>query len=174
MTSRKTSRLPQETSTDAAPQARPRVYKRTETGSLILQVEAAPDAPPPEELQPLFYRGVTYMMPASIVKAPLPTFTFRHLSKVGEFALEGNRPKVLSSLQRAVASAVDAPSLIKIAAAAHSEDVPEEAMTALQKALKASKKDPVMQMLVRASAQMLGYSLDLAPSQAASRKPLQS
>lgn len=141
----------------------PRVYQRTETGSLILQVEASPDAPSPEDLQPLFYRGVTYMMPASIVKAPLPTFTFRHLEKVGEFALEGNRPKVLSSLQRAVASAVDAPSLIKIAATAHSEDVPEEAMSALQKALKVAQKDPAMQRLVRASAQMLGYSLDLAP-----------
>ena len=164
MTSRKTSRSP-----DAAPDSPPRVFRRTETGSLILQVEATPDAPPPEELQPLFYRGITYMMPASIVKAPLPTFTFRHLEKVGEFALEGNRPKVLSSLQRAVSSAVDAPSLIKIAAAAHSEDVPEEAMTALQKALKASKKDLAMQTLVRASAQMLGYSLDLAPSQGSAR-----
>ncbi|MNX75367.1 hypothetical protein D3C86_1068350 [compost metagenome] len=140
-----------------------RVYKRTETGSLILHVDPSSDAAPAEDLQPLFYRGITYMMPASIVKAPLPTFTFRHLEKVGVFALEGNHAKVLSSLQRAVSSAVDAPSLIKIAAAAHSEDVPEEAMTALQKALKAAKKDPAMERLVRASAQMLGYSLDLAP-----------
>jgi len=143
--------------------SQPRVYKRTETGSLILQVESTSDAAPPEDLQPLFYRGITYMMPASIVKAPLPTFTFRHLEKVGQFALEGNRPKVLSSLQRAVSSAVDAPSLIKIAATAHSEEVPEEAMTALQKALKVAKKDPGLERLVRASAQMLGYSLDLAP-----------
>jgi len=151
--------------------SQPRVYKRTETGSLILNVDPSSDAAPPEDLQPLFYRGITYMMPASIVKAPLPTFTFRHLEKVGVFALEGNHAKVLSSLQRAVSSAVDAPSLIKIAAAAHSEDVPEEAMTALQKALKAAKKDPAMERLVRASAQMLGYSLDLAPSQSRSPSP---
>lgn len=163
MASEKTSRVPQSTTTDASALKPPaKVYKRTETGSLILQVEVAPDAPPPEELQPLFYRGITYMMPASIVKAPLPTFTFRHLDKVGQFALEGNRPKVLSSLHRAVASAVDVPSLIKIAAAAHSEEVPDEAMNALQKAFKVAKKDADLERLVRASAQMLGYSLDVA------------
>lgn len=155
----KTSRVPKSTQTEAPSAPPPRVYKRTETGSLVLQVEAAPDAPPPEDLQPLFYRGITYMMPASIVKAPLPTFTFRHLDKVGRFALEGNQPKLLSSLHRAVASAVDVPSLIKIAAAAHSEAVPEEAMNALAKALKVARRDPELERLVRASAQMLGYSL---------------
>jgi hypothetical protein len=136
------------------------VFTRTETGSLILRVDDDADASPPDDLQPLFYRGITYMMPASVVKAPFPTFTFRHLDKVGMFALEGNRPKVLSSLHRAVASAVDAPSLIKIAAIAHSEDVPAEAANALTKALKVAKKDPEMQRLVRASAQMLGYPLN--------------
>lgn len=171
MTPRKTTRPLTDSQAAPPPGGPARVYRRTETGSLILQVEATPDAPPPEELQPLFYRGITYMMPASIVKAPLPTFTFRHLEKVAEYALEGNDAKVLSSLQRAVASAVDPPSLIKIAAAAHSENVPEEAMSALQKAYKAAKKDPAMQALVRASAQMLGYSLDLAPSSRGATRP---
>jgi hypothetical protein len=86
-------------------------------------------------------------------------FTFRHLDKVGIFALEGNRPKVLSSVQRAVASAIDAPSLIKIAAVAHSEDCPEEAMTALKKALKVAARQPEMQALVRSSAATLGSLL---------------
>jgi hypothetical protein len=131
---------------------------------LVLQVtvsnaEAAP-AQADVELQPLFYRGITYMMPAEIVRSPFPTFTFRHLDKVGLFALEGNRPKVLSSLQRAIASAIDAPSLIKIAAVAHSESCPDEALSALRKALKVSAKHPQMQVFVRSGAESLGYELD--------------
>lgn len=130
------------------------------TGQLVLKIEQAPDVPEAEaELQPLFYRGVTYMMPASVVRAPLPTFTFRHLDKVGMFALEGNRAKVLSSLQRAISSAIDAPSLIKIAAVAHSEESPEHARIALEKALKVSKRDAETQQLVHTSARTLGYPL---------------
>ncbi|MBO9541657.1 hypothetical protein J7643_13800 [bacterium] len=131
------------------------------TAPLVLQVTPhAPTAPLAEiELQPLFYRGVTYMMPASVVRAPLPTFTFRHLEKVGTFALEGNRAKVLTSLQRAVASAIDAPSLIKIAAVAHSEGCPDEARASLAKALKVSARHPDMQALVHAGAKALGYEV---------------
>lgn len=130
---------------------------------LVLQVSAADPTEQTAaelELQPLFYRGVTYMMPASIVRSPFPTFTFRHLDKVGMFALEGNRPKVLSSLQRAIASAIDAPSLIKIGAVAHSEGCPEEALASLRKALKVSAKNAEMQALVHAGAKTLGYPLD--------------
>lgn len=131
------------------------------TAPLVLQVTTQELAAPSTEieLQPLFYRGVTYMMPASVVRAPLPTFTFRHLDKVGKFALEGNRAKVLSSLQRAVASATDAPSLIKIAAVAHSEGCPDEARAALAKALKVSSRHPDMQALVHAGAKALGYEV---------------
>lgn len=130
------------------------------TAPLVLKVEVSEAPAPVEDLMPLYYRGVTYMMPTAIVRAPFPTFTFRHLDKVGIFALEGNRAKVLSSVQRAVASAIDAPSLIKIAAVAHSEDCPEEAMTALKKALKVAARLPEMQALVRSSAATLGYLLD--------------
>lgn len=134
------------------------------TAPLVLTVEASQTTKemiPSEtlELQPLYYRGVTYMMPASIVRAPFPTFTFRHLDKVGMFALEGNRPKVVSSLTRAIASAIDAPSLIKIAAIAHSEDCPAEAQASLQKALKVAH-DSVMKNFVQAGAKTLGYPLD--------------
>lgn len=132
------------------------------TAPLVLTVSAAEEAPetPDVELQPLFYRGVTYMMPASIVRAPFPTFTFRHLDKVGMFALEGNRPKVVSSLQRAVASAIDAPSLIKIAAVAHSEGCLDEAVAALAKAVKVTAKQPEMRTLVLSSAKTLGYMIE--------------
>lgn len=132
------------------------------TAPLVLTVSAteAVEETPEVELQPLFYRGVTYMMPASIVRAPFPTFTFRHLDKVGMFALEGNRPKVVSSLQRAVASAIDAPSLIKIAAVAHSEGCLDEAVSALVKAVKVTAKQPEMRTLVLASAKTLGYSIE--------------
>ena len=131
------------------------------TAPLVLTVEprAVENVPETLELQPLYYRGVTYMMPASIVRSPFPTFTFRHLDKVGMFALEGNRPKVVSSLQRAIASAIDAPSLIKIAAVAHSEECPTEALASLKKVLKVSK-NPQMQKLVHAGARTLGYTLD--------------
>lgn len=133
---------------------------KTGSAPLVLHVTTTEAPAPIEDLQPLYYRGVTYMMPAAVVRAPLPTFTFRHLDKVGMFALEGNRPKVLSSVQRAIASAIDAPSLIKIAAVAHSESCPEEAMIGLRKALKVSAKQPDLQALVRSSAQTLGYLLD--------------
>ncbi|HEY9898854.1 MAG TPA: hypothetical protein V6D00_06700 [Pantanalinema sp.] len=131
------------------------------TAPLVLQVTPQEPAEPSAEieLQPLFYRGVTYMMPASVVRAPLPTFTFRHLDKVGAFALEGNRAKVLTSLRRAVSSASDAPSLIKIAAVAHSEGCPDEARSALAKALKVSARHPDMQALVHAGAKALGYEV---------------
>lgn len=135
------------------------------TAPLVLTVEtpqASTELIPSEtlELQPLYYRGVTYMMPASIVRSPFPTFTFRHLDKVGKFAMEGNRAKVVSSLQRAIASAIDAPSLIKIAAIAHSEECPAEAQASLQKALKVSSRDAVMQGFVQAGAKTLGYCLN--------------
>ncbi len=132
------------------------------TAPLVLTVSTAAETEAPTaevELQPLFYRGVTYMMPASIVRAPFPTFTFRHLDKVGMFALEGNRPKVVSSLQRAVASAIDAPSLIKIAAVAHSEGCLDEAVSALVKAVKVTAKQPEMRSLVLSSAKTLGYTI---------------
>lgn len=132
------------------------------TAPLVLTVSATEEAAetPDVELQPLFYRGVTYMMPASIVRAPFPTFTFRHLDKVGMFALEGNRPKVVSSLQRAVASAIDAPSLIKIAAVAHSEGCLDEAVSALVKAVRVTSKQPEMRALVLSSAKTLGYTIE--------------
>lgn len=132
------------------------------TAPLVLTVTSADaEAESPDvELQPLFYRGVTYMMPASIVRAPFPTFTFRHLDKVGMFALEGNRPKVVSSLQRAVASAIDAPSLIKIAAVAHSEGCLDEAVSALVKAVRVTSKQPEMRYLVLSSARTLGYTIE--------------
>lgn len=134
--------------------------KRTKAPvSVEIRVTEGPTAAD-DALQPLFYRGVTYMMPERIVRAPLPTFTFRHLEKVGIFALEGNRPKVVSSLQRAVASAIDAPSLIKIAAIAHSEKCPQEALSSLKKALKVSLKDPEMTAFVHRGAQTLGYLLE--------------
>jgi hypothetical protein len=128
---------------------------------LVLQVTPQTPAEPSaeSEMQPLFYRGVTYMMPASVVRAPLPTFTFRHLDRVGVFALEGNRAKVLTSLRRAVSSAIDAPSLIKIAAVAHSEGCPDEARSALARALKVSARHPDMQALVHAGAKALGYEV---------------
>ena len=61
---------------------------------------------------------------------------------------------------KAIASAIDAPSLIKIAAVAHSESCPDEALSALRKALKVSAKHPQMQVFVRSGAESLGYELD--------------
>lgn len=114
---------------------------------------------PGQESQVLSFRGAEFHLPRSIVAAPLPTLTFRHLEKVTTFAFAGKRDKVHSAIQRAIASAIDTASLIKIACVAHSEGLGEEATVALSKAVKWAKKDQALKAIAQSVAAKLGYSI---------------
>ncbi|MBI6545533.1 MAG: hypothetical protein HY692_01990 [Cyanobacteria bacterium NC_groundwater_1444_Ag_S-0.65um_54_12] len=121
----------------------------------VIHLEAA------NEEQLLSFRGAEYYLPKSIVTAPLPTLTFRHLEKVTMAAFAGRRDKVQSGLKRAVASAIDTASLVKIACMAHSEGLHASAITALVKALHCAKKDQQLRDLALLVANRLGYHLNV-------------
>lgn len=114
---------------------------------------------PGQESQVLSFRGAEYHLPKRIVASPLPTLTFRHLEKVTVFAFAGKREKVQSAIQRAVASAIDTASLVKIACVAHSEGLHEDATTALVKAVKWAKKDQELKAIALSVASRLGYPI---------------
>ena len=122
-------------------------------GRIAILVEAG------EESQVLSFRGAEYHLPKSIVIHPLPTLTFRHLQKVTEYAFMGKREKVGSAVKRAIASAIDTASLVKIACVAHSEGLHIDATVALAKAVRCAKKDQRLKAVANNVASRLGYHL---------------
>lgn len=114
---------------------------------------------PGEALLPLFYRRAEYMLPAYVVNTPMPTLTCRHLEKATIHKLQGHADQALLAFKRAVASAIEPMTLIKVALACHTEDHVEEAEAALKRALKYAAKDQRSQALVNAIATHLGYDV---------------
>lgn len=112
-----------------------------------------------EELVPLFYRKAEYLLPSYVVQTPMPTLTCRHLEKATIHLLQNRPEQALLAFKRAVASAIEPMTLIKVALACHTEEHRDEAQAALQRALKYGAKDPRSQSLVRAIAAHLNYSL---------------
>lgn len=112
-----------------------------------------------QESQVLSFRGAEYHLPKQIVAHPLPTLTFRHLQKVTEFAFAGKPEKVGSAIKRAIASAIDTASLVKIACVAHSEGLHADATIALSKAIRCAKKDQALKAIAQNVAARLGYDL---------------
>lgn len=112
-----------------------------------------------QESQVLSFRGAEYHLPKQIVAHPLPTLTFRHLQKVTEYAFAGKPEKVGSAVKRAIASAIDTASLVKIACVAHSEGLHADATIALSKAVRCAKKDQALKGIAINVASRLGYDL---------------
>ncbi len=112
---------------------------------------------PGEELQPLFYRRAEYMLPAYVVRTPMPTLTVRHLEKAMIHFLQKREDQTLLAYKRAVASAIEPMTLIKVALACHTEEYREEAEAALQRAMKYAGKDERSKTLVRGIASHFGY-----------------
>ncbi len=115
---------------------------------------------PGEDSQILSFRGAEYHLPKSIVSHPLPTLTFRHLQKVTEYAFTAKKEKVASAVKRAIASAIDTASLIKIGCVAHSEGLHIDATVALAKAVRCAKKDQQLKGIANNVASRLGYHLN--------------
>lgn len=112
-----------------------------------------------EELQPLFYRNAEYMLPAYVVRTPMPTLTCRHLEKATIHLLQRRADQALLAFKRAVASAIEPMTLIKVALACHTEKHPEEAQAALKRALKYADRDTRSVALVNGIAAHLSYDL---------------
>jgi hypothetical protein len=112
------------------------------------------------ELQPLFYRRAEYHLPAYVVQAPMPTLTCRHLEKATVHLLQGHVDQALLAFRRAVASAIEPMTLIKVALACHTESHAEEAGAALRRAMRYAGRDQRSESLVRSIASHLGYPLD--------------
>ena len=139
--------------------------ERAQTSDLVLDVRPAHAVPgPTRALEPLFYRGVTVHLPADLVRAPLPTLTFRHLDKVGRAAMGGRRDRVVAALQRAVASAHDVASLLKIAVVALGEGAIEEVTAALSRAWRTAQRDPEALEIIREAAKALGQPIPGEPA----------
>ncbi|MEB3195843.1 MAG: hypothetical protein VKP62_01430 [Candidatus Sericytochromatia bacterium] len=111
------------------------------------------------DLLPLFYRRAEYQLPAYVVRMPMPTLTCRHLEKATFHVLQGNAEQALLAFRRAVASAIEPMTLIKVALACHTEDHFEAAGGALRRALKYAGRDGRSASLVRAVAEHLAYDL---------------
>ena len=112
-----------------------------------------------EDLAPLFYRRAEYLLPAYVVQAPMPTLTCRHLEKATIHLLHQHADQTLLAFKRAVASAIEPMTLIKVALACHTEDYREEAQAALQRAMKYAEKDSRSQGLIKAIAKHFVYDL---------------
>lgn len=112
-----------------------------------------------EETQPMFYRNAEYVLPAYVVQTPMPTLTCRHLEKATIHLLQKRADQALLAYKRAVASAIEPMTLIKVALACHTENHAEEAHAALKRALKYADRDTRSAALVTAIAQHLNYDL---------------
>jgi tetratricopeptide (TPR) repeat protein len=112
------------------------------------------------EVLPLFYRRAEYRLPAYVVQAPMPTLTCRHLEKATIHLLQGHDEQALLAFRRAVASAIEPMTLIKVALACHTERHVEEAEAALRRALRYAGRDQRSESLVRSIAGHLGYGLE--------------
>ena len=111
------------------------------------------------ELHPLFFRRAEYLLPAYVVDTPMPTLTCRHLEKATIHLLQKKADQALLAFKRAVASAIEPMTLIKVALACHTEEHREEAEAALNRAIKYAGKDERSKSLVRAIAAHLNYTV---------------
>jgi hypothetical protein len=112
-----------------------------------------------EELRPLFFRRAEYLLPAYVVDAPMPTLTCRHLEKATIHLLQKKTDQALLAFKRAVASAIEPMTLIKVGLACHTEEHRDEAEAALRRAIKYAGKDDRSKSLVQAIAAHLNYDL---------------
>jgi tetratricopeptide (TPR) repeat protein len=112
-----------------------------------------------EELQPLFYRNAQFMLPAYVVRQAMPTLTCRHLEKATIHLLQKRPDQALLAFKRAVASAIEPMTLIKVGLACFAENHPEEALAALKRALKYAAHDSRSVALVNGIATHLNYDL---------------
>ena len=112
-----------------------------------------------EELQQLFYRNAEFLLPAYVVRSPMPTLTCRHLEKATIHLLQKRADQSLLAFKRAVASAIEPMTLIKVGLACHAENHPDEAVAALKRALKYADKDTRSVALVHGIARHLNYDL---------------
>lgn len=111
------------------------------------------------EPQPLFFRKAAYMLPSYVVQAPMPTMTVRHLEKGILHLSSGKQDQALLAFRRAVASAIEPMTMIKVALACHTEGYRDEAAMALRRAQRYAEFDPRSRALVAAIAQNLNYDL---------------
>lgn len=112
-----------------------------------------------EELHPLYFRRAEYLLPAYVVDTPMPTLTCRHLEKATIHLLQGKADQALLAFKRAVASAIEPMTLIKVGLACHTEEHRPEAEAALKRAIKYAGKDERSKSLVRAIAGHLNYDM---------------
>lgn len=113
-----------------------------------------------EDGAPLYFRRAAYFLPVSVVREPMPTLTCRHLEQATVHLLQGREHQALLAFKRAVASAIDPPSLIKVALACHTEGYRDEAQVALARGLRYALRDAYSSALIRSIATHLGYPLD--------------
>lgn len=111
------------------------------------------------DLLPLFYRRAEYHLPAYVVQAPMPTLTCRHLEKATVHLLQGHDDQALLAFRRAVASAIEPMTLIKVGLACHTEGHGPEAEAALRRAVKYAGRDLRSVSLVESIGRFLGYDL---------------
>lgn len=112
-----------------------------------------------EEAMPLFFRRAEYKLPSYVVQTPMPTLTCRHLEKATIHLLQGKADQALLAFKRAVASAIEPMTLIKVALACHTENHTEEAEAALKRAMKYANKDSRSQALITAIASHFCYAV---------------
>jgi len=111
------------------------------------------------ECLPLYFRRASYLLPAFVVTTPMPTLTCRHLERATLHLMQGQTSQTLLAFKRAVASAIDPASLIKVALACHTEGYAEEAEAALLRGLRYANRDARCAALIRTIAQHLNYPL---------------
>jgi hypothetical protein len=135
------------------------------TGSITVEVHQANDvlsfgfAGCDADLRPIFFRRRQYLLPSVVVDTPMPTLTCRHLEKALLHLLDGKSKQTLLAFKRAVVSAIDPASLIKVALACHAEACDEEAMAALDRARKFASGDAGMTALVDQIASHLDHAI---------------
>lgn len=114
------------------------------------------------EAQPLYFRKASYLLPAYVVQAPMPTMTVRHLEKAILHLANAKQDQALLAFRRAVASAIEPMTMIKVFLACHTEGYRDEAGMALRRAQRYAEFDPRSRSLVKAMAEALGYDLAAA------------
>lgn len=112
-----------------------------------------------EDVLPLYFRRAAYFLPAFVVDSPMPTLTCRHLERATLHLLQGQPRQTLLAFKRAVASAIDPASLIKVALACHTEGYAEEACAALSRGMRYASRDSRSAALILTIADHFGYAV---------------
>lgn len=125
-----------------------------------ITVRPAQAAPAGEDTAPLFYRGAEYWLPGAIVRSPLTPKVMRQLEKAQVYAVNGDRDRMLAEFRKTLVSTSDVATLVKVAAAAHSEGLAHEAGEALRKAVRmAERLEGAMVAMVQGVARQFGYAI---------------